>query len=623
MNSAEVLIKFKGDTDDVEKKTESLSGKIQGLTKSIALGNIAAKGITKAFQVMSENMDGAISRFDTLNNFPKVMSNLGISAEDSKKVIEDLGDKLTGLPTSLDSAAMAVQRLTSKNGDVKKSEELYLALNNAILAGGAGTDIQTTAMEQLSQAYAKGKPDMMEWRSMMTAMPAQLKQVATAMGYVDAEALGEAIRSKEGAAEFSRMMETMVKMNKEGVNGFKSFDEQARNATGGIQTSVANMKTAIIRGITSMITKVNESLEPFGGLSGVISSIGKLGEKAFKKIGEVLSVVIPKLISLGQWIVKNQEWLKMIIVPIATFVAVFKTIATVISIINGLKVAFVVLKAAIAAAGGPITLIIAGIAALVVGIVYLWNHCESFRNLVTGLWEGLKNGFMVVVNVIKGLIVGLWEGIKTNFNLIIGFYKGFIQGIKDGVSNFINTIKTWVSNFISTIVGFIAGFISRISQIPGEILNFFTSLPGKMLEIGTNIVKGIWNGISNSLQWIKNKITGWVGNVMKFIKGLFGIHSPSKVMEEQVGQWLPKGIAVGITANTDSVNNAMDDLQSDILTNYGVSPQVANSSALHYSPNIVNNNIINVETDPLGQVVNNIKTFSGGAKNDYNWGAAL
>lgn len=621
MNSAEVLIKFKGDTDDVEKKTESLSGKIQGLTKSIALGNIAAKGITKAFQVMSENMDGAISRFDTLNNFPKVMSNLGISAEESKKVIEDLGDKLTGLPTSLDSAAMAVQRLTSKNGDVKKSEELYLALNNAILAGGAGTDIQATAMEQLSQAYAKGKPDMMEWRSMMTAMPAQLKQVATAMGYVDAEALGEAIRSKEGAAEFSRMMETMVKMNKEGVNGFKSFDEQARNATGGIQTSVVNMKTAIIRGITSMITKVNESLEPFGGLSGVISSIGKLGEKAFKKIGEVLSVVIPKLISLGQWIVKNQEWLKMIIVPIATFVAAFKALNTVITIIKAVQTAFALLNATLLA--NPIVLIIAGIAALIAGIVYLWNHCETFRNLVTGLWEGLKNGFMIVVNVIKGLIVGLWEGIKANFNLIIGFFKGFIQGIKDGVSNFINTIKTWVSNFISTIVGFIAGFISRISQIPGEILNFFTSLPGKMLEIGTNIVKGIWNGISNSLQWIKNKITGWVGNVMKFIKGLFGIHSPSKVMEEQVGQWLPKGIAVGITANTDSVNNAMDDLQSDILTNYGVSPQVANSSALHYSPNIVNNNIINVETDPLGQVVNNIKTFSGGAKNDYNWGAAL
>lgn len=600
MNSAEVLIKFKGDTDDVEKKTESLSGKIQGLTKSITLGNVAAKGITKAFQVMSENMDGAISRFDTLNNFPKVMSNLGISAEDSKKVIEDLGDKLTGLPTSLDSAAMAVQRLTSKNGDVKKSEELYLALNNAILAGGAGIDIQATAMEQLSQAYAKGKPDMMEWRSMMTAMPAQLKQVATAMGYVDAEALGEAIRSKEGAAEFSRMMETMVKMNKEGVNGFKSFDEQARNATGGIQTSVTNMKTAIIRGITSMITKVNESLEPFGGLSGVISSIGKLGEKAFKKIGEVLSVVIPKLISLGRWIVKNQEWLKMIIVPILAFVAAFKTVATVIGIINGLKDAFIILKAVIAAAGGPITLIIAGIVALIAGITYLWNHCETFRNLVTGLWEDLKNGFILVVNVIKGFIVGLWEGIKANFNLIIGFWKGFIQGIKDGVSNFINTIKTWVSNFISTIVGFIAGFISRISQVPGEILNFFTSLPGKMLEIGTNIVRGIWNGISNSLTWIKNKITGWVGNVMKFIKGLFGI-----------------------TANTDSVNNAMDDLQSDILINYGVSPQVANSSALHYSPNIVNNNIINVETDPLGQVVNNIKTFSGGAKNDYNWGAAL
>ena len=91
-----------------------------------------------------------------------------------------MSDKLSGLPTTLDQGASAVQRFTSANGDVEKSTDLFLALNNAILAGGASTEIQATALEQMSQAYAKGKPDMMEWRSLMTAMPAQLKQVADA-----------------------------------------------------------------------------------------------------------------------------------------------------------------------------------------------------------------------------------------------------------------------------------------------------------------------------------------------------------------------------------------------------------------------------------------------------------
>ena len=302
--NAEVLIKFKGDTADVDKSTKNLTSSIDGLTKSFTLGSLAAQGITKAIGIMSQHMDDAISRVDIMNNFPKVMSNLGISAEDSAEVIDDLGEKLKGLPTTLDAAAMAVQRFTSKNGDVKESEKLFLAVNNAILAGGASPTIQANALEQLSQAYAKGKPDMMEWRSMMTAMPAQLKQVAQAMGYTDAAMLGEAIRAKEGEAEFARMMDTMVKMNTEGVNGFKSFDEQARNATGGIGTSITNMKTAFTRGVADMITKVDEALEPFGGLSGVIQKIGKVGEKVFKKLGDVIAWVVPKIIDLGKWIKK-------------------------------------------------------------------------------------------------------------------------------------------------------------------------------------------------------------------------------------------------------------------------------------------------------------------------------
>ena len=100
---------------------------------------IAALGITKiissAISTINASIDGAISRIDTLNKFPKVMSNLGISSEDASKAINTLSDKLKGIPTTLDDAALAVQRFTSKNGDVKKSTEIFLAVNNALLAG--------------------------------------------------------------------------------------------------------------------------------------------------------------------------------------------------------------------------------------------------------------------------------------------------------------------------------------------------------------------------------------------------------------------------------------------------------------------------------------------------------
>lgn len=255
---------------------------------------ITALGITKlistAISTINNSIDGAVSRLDTLNNFPKVMSNLGIASEESSKAIDTLSKGLQGLPTKLDAGAMAVQRFTSKNGDVNKSVDLFLAINNALLAGGASTEIQASALEQLSQAYAKGKPDMMEWRSIQTAMPAQLNQVAKAFNMTSDE-LGEALRS--GKISMDDFMQKVVELNKNGINGFKSFEEQAKNSVGGIKTSITNAKTAITRGVANIVNSVDKSLKKtsLGGLSKTISNIGSIAEKWLKKISNVIEKI--------------------------------------------------------------------------------------------------------------------------------------------------------------------------------------------------------------------------------------------------------------------------------------------------------------------------------------------
>ena len=236
--------------------------------KSILKGNVATKILNKSIQLVTSSLSSAISRLDTLNNFPRVMSNLGVSSEDSEAAIQRLSDGLVGLPTTLDSATNSVQRFTSANGNVKASTEMFLALNNAILAGGATMDIQQSALEQLSQAYAKGKPDMMEWRTAMTAMPAQLKQVAIAMGYADASQLGEALRT--GKVSMNEFMVKISELNKNGVNGFQSFEEQARNSTGGVATSMTNVKTAITRGLSDIMNAIGQS-----NIAGFFQGIAK------------------------------------------------------------------------------------------------------------------------------------------------------------------------------------------------------------------------------------------------------------------------------------------------------------------------------------------------------------
>lgn len=290
---ASVRSELTGIAGTAAKQTSAFKGSfLKAATGASALGNIIANVAGAAFRALSSSIGGAVSRLDTLNNYPKVMSNLGIDAESSKASIQRLNDALMGLPTTIDAAAMSVQRLTSANGNIGASTEMFLALNNAILAGGATMDIQSSALEQLSQSYAKGKPDMMEWRTAMTAMPAQLKQVATAMGYVSADALGEALRT--GEISMNDFMKKLVEMNKQGVNGFQSLEDQARNATGGVGTAMVNVQTAFTR-----------------GLANIMGAIGQANIAAFfNGIASAINAVVPYVVAFVKVIVTAVAWVR-------------------------------------------------------------------------------------------------------------------------------------------------------------------------------------------------------------------------------------------------------------------------------------------------------------------------
>lgn len=381
---------FQKGINDITSQTKSGGTKMRTILSSLGI----AKLVGTAFNMIRNSMDDAISRLDTMNNFPKVMSNLGISAEDSQKAINKLTEGLRGLPTTLDAGALAVQRFTSKNGDVNKSTEYFLALNDAILAGGASSEVQSTAIEQLSQSYAKGKPDMMEWRTIMTAMPAQLKQVAIAMGYVDADALGEDLR--KGNVSMEQFMKTLVRLDKEGTKNFKSFQEQAKNATGGIRTNITNMKTAIARGVANIINSLDKALKKANmkGVGDSIKALGETFEKVLKNIASAISKVDFK---------KMLDVMKALVPVIGALVAGFVAYNLELKVMSGINLAKNIISATSALLGltsatelsagamkifnavmsaNPIGIVIAGITGLVAGIVLLNKHLNDQNDQV-------------------------------------------------------------------------------------------------------------------------------------------------------------------------------------------------------------------------------------------------
>lgn len=637
MNGATVLTKFTADTKDFDSKTKGVTASLGSITKSVVAGLGITKAFSAAWSAITRNMDSAIDRFDTLNNFPKVMSNLGIGAEESQKSIDKMSEALVGLPTTLDEGALAVQRLTSKNGDIKKSTDLFLAMNNAILAGGAPAQIQSAAIEQLSQAYAKGKPDMMEWRTLMTAMPAQLKQVATAMGYVDADSLGEALR--EGNVSMDEFMNTIVDLNEKGLPGFQNFEEQARNSTGGVRTAITNMNSRITQGVTAMIESVDKGLKDakLGGIAKVFETIGNTVRDTLKSLAPYIVKTISFLVNLAKWINKNKTWLSALVIVLGSMYASFKLLTIISTISNTIKafsLAVKMLQITSLACGSqistmngvlqmlnltfltsPIFWIIAAIIALVAIFVVLWKKCDWFRNFWIGLWNGIVDIVVGAWEWIKGLFTGVIDFISNNWQALLLFlvnpFAGAFKLLYDNCEGF----RNFVNGFVNAVVGFFKSIPGKLVSFAQGIVNVFTSIPGKMMNVGKNIAQGLWNGISGLKDWVINKVKNMGKSILNAIKNVLGVHSPSTEFA-----WVAKMTVVGYTEELDKMTKTV---QGQIAETFSVSPQLTNSSALHYSPSV--NTTVNVKQtqDPLGRMVNDIKTFSGGAKNDYNYGMGV
>jgi tape measure domain-containing protein len=454
--------------------TGTSSGKAFGLAWSAAAGSLIAKGVAKIASTISSNLGDAIKRVDVINNFPKVMSNLGIGAGEAQASITKLSEKLRGLPTSLQDGASAVQRFTSKNGDVAKSTDLFLALNNAILAGGGSAEIQSTALEQLSQSYAKGKPDMMEWRSAMTAMPAQLNQVAQAMGFGEnaADALGEALRN--GDVSMDDFMSTIVKLNTDGSNGFQSFEKQAKNSTGGIGTTLENLKNRTVAAIGEVINTIGaENIAGMiEGLSGAITGIGTA----------IAGVV--------NWTISNWSIIEPILTGVLTFVGALLAMGI------GQKIITFLTTTATLVAAHPVLAIISLVAAGATLIIQNWEGISAFfgetfegiGNIVSGAWNGIVSGAQSAWNFITGLFGKLasffgsifsnaWNAVKRVFSTGGQIFSGIVQGIFNVFRNVVNGIINGINMVVARPFNAINGALNRLRGINIAGMSPFGWLP--------------------------------------------------------------------------------------------------------------------------------------------------
>ena len=470
MNSAEVLIKFKGDTGEADGAIKEQEDNLKKLQKT---GEIAFLGLTAAADAFTASLlNGGVKYNAQIETYLTRLTTLTGSAEEANNILEQIKKDALATPFEVSSLTQAESLLLSTGLSAEQSRSDILALGNAIAASGGGNEELQRMAVNLQQIKNVGKASALDIKQFAYAGIDIYGLLADSMGVTREEA------SKLDVS-YDMLSQALNKASKQGGKYYGAMEKQSQTYSGAM-------------------SNLSESIEVFKG------EIAKGLFNALKKI-------IPQLTNLFDWLGKNKDVIMAIAIPLLTFINIFAGFLIIQKVIVLMSSLWAVMMA------NPIVLIISLIAALVAAILYVWNNCEAFRNFFIELWESLKN------------IVATWvEGFRIMIDGIVAFFQGIINFIVAYIQAEINIIIAT----IQFIVNFIMGVINFIASIPGTIANFINMLITKIAYFKNNVVgfitgirdkirstiKELPGRIVNFLSNVKNKIKEFVGNVTSFIK---------------------------------------------------------------------------------------------------------
>lgn len=623
---------------DLAKNTPATAAEIAGVAEAAGQLGIKADDILKFSKTMIDLGESTnLTSDEAATSIAKMFNVTGTSMDN----VDRFGSTLVALgnnaaTTESDILNMAT-RIASSATQVGMSEQELLALATSLSsvgleAEGGGTAI-STVMSNIDKDVALGAQSLAEYAERMGTTTekakAGWKKQQKALG-VWAKTAGMSV------SEFSDLWQTdaygaMQKL----INGMGTTKDEGGNLNllledlgiTGIRTSDTMKRLSSASGLMSEMTDLaNKSWSDNAALTKEANTryattaskiqmtknkfydLGiEIGNKLLPyinkfldKLGEIdFDAVASKIGGFIDWIARNAKTLGLIAsvigglfvgIKIAGFV---KGIISVVQIVSMLIKAFGFAKVALAALGGPVTIVIAVIGALVAGFVYLWNTSEGFRNFWIGLWNKVKAAAVAVGNWLKNFFTvtipnaintavswfkSLPEKIKAFFDKLpyyIGYAIGFVIGkvVQFGQKLF-NFATTTVPQFISKVISWFGQLPGRIwtwlvnavqkvvswgsqlkakgtkaaSDLLNAIVNKVKEIPGKMLDCGKNIVEGLWNGIKNAKDWLIDKVKSFGSGIVDGIKGALGINSPSVVMEK-LFKWVPVGAGNGIINN--------------------------------------------------------------------------
>lgn len=596
MNSAtggNIIYKFLGDTKNLDSSIKQTNGVLKGLgaaTGVMAAGVVAASatataaliGITKQSVQAYANLEQSLGGVETLfkENADTVIKN---AKEAYKTAGVDANTYMEGV------TSFAASLLQSLGNDTAKAAE-----------------ISDMAFRDMSDNANKFGTDM---ASIQTAYQGFAKQNYTMLDNLKLGYGGTKEEMQRLLADAQKL--TGVKYDISNLADVYNAIHVIQNELGVTGTTAKEASQTISGSVTAAKAAWQNFLSGAGGIEEVVDTVVTAGTQIGKAVVKMLPKIVDGIVGLVNGLIPEIPKLIETLLPallngaialIKGLVAAIPTLLTTLAemlptIIQSLVDMFVQVAKAFGEQAPVIMPLVVN--AIIDALITLFENIDVIIDACLALVLGLTNGIIqslpvlierlpeIVQKILEALIEAAPVLMKAGIELIIMIVKGTVQAIPTLIKSL------WT---LST------------QTIPNAIRE---AIP-KAIQAGKDMIKGLWNGIKNFD--LKGNMKKLASQALDGFKSMLGIHSPSTAFA-----YLGKMSMLGYTNQIESMKGMLDDV---IKSTFSISPELT-SGDLHYSPNVVVNNNITSNTDPLGQTVTNIKTFANGAKNDYNYGMGV
>ena len=536
---------------------------IGGTTKimagAMAAGGAALAGLGSSFVSASND----VASYG--DNIDKMSQKMGLTAEAYQEwdaVMQHSGTSMETMKSSMKTLANAAQ-----TGN-KAFEELGLTQEQ----------IANMSQQDLFEATIAGLQNV-EDTTQRTYLAGQLLgRGATELGALlntsaeDTQAMRDRVRELGGV------------MSEDAVKAAAAYQDQLQD----MQTAFAGLSRNLMSEFLPSVTTVMSGLtEIFAG--NTEGGLGQISE-GIKGITDGLTQALPSLMQVGTSIVAaiGQAIIDNLPVILQTGVDILNQIAqgilqalpsmipTIVSFISSLSSMIIEnLPLLLEAAMQIIVNLAAGIAQALPEMIP--TIVEVVMNIAQYLIENVDLLIDAAIQLMIGLATGLINALPVLIEKAPQIILAFFTALIEAVPKLLEAGKQIIEVIRNGITTYGPQLITAGQQLITDLKNKINDLAKSFIDIGKNIINGVRQGMSDAWEgltkWFDEKIEGLVGGV----KDLLGIESPSKVFANQVGQWIPAGIAEGISSGMDVLNKEIDAMTSDMIQT-AISPTVMSTA---------------------------------------------